>query len=414
MRNSILQSALSVSLESDDLPMEGAELNPVTETTTVQVDEVLEEVREAGDAVEEHEEAVEELDGAAESLESLITSLESAIADGGMSPQTADVHSRAMANAVRRLPIDASQFTVSNESFGGTGDKLVASQEALEGAKEMLSKIWNAIKNAVIGAWKAVVNFVQTIGKSAAALNKAGKLLIASANSAKGNAKGKKIDATGVAKLLHVNGDFDGNVAGKLATIVSNGAKVVNSAKVAQSELTKLAGAVASGMGGDENVGTGDAIYKALPQGALPGGREIEEQEKGGYIMPKLVAKVDLKLAKVELDVPDANAIKGIGQGIIKIAQFIDDYDKKYFKGLQKTIDDFVNKQDKLIQRMELEKEETQKVRKQLNDFKKISSIARAVGPDYLGYAASAAKASFNYGKKALAALGGKAEAATA
>lgn len=414
MRNSILQSALSVSLESDDLPMEGAELNPVTETTTVQVDEVLEEVREAGDAVEEHEEAVEELDGAAESLESLIASLESAIADGGMSPQTADVHSRAMANAVRRLPIDASQFTVSNESFGGTGDKLVASQEALEGAKEMLSKIWNAIKNAVIGAWKAVVNFVQTIGKSAAALNRAGKLLIASANSAKGDAKGKKIDATGVAKLLHVNGDFDGNVAGKLATIVSNGAKVVNSAKVAQSELTKLAGAVASGMGGDENVGTGDAIYKALPQGALPGGREIIEQEKGGYIMPKLVSNVELKLAKVELAVPDAAAIKGIGQGIIKIAQFIDDYDKKYFKGLQKSIDEFVTKQDKLIVRMELEKEETQKVRKQLNDFKKISSIARAVGPDYLGYAASAAKASFNYGKKALAALGGKAEAATA
>lgn len=413
MRNSILQSALSVSLESDDLPMEGAELNPVTETTTVQVDEVLEEVREAGDAVEEHEEAVEELDGAAESLESLIASLESAIADGGMSPQTADVHSRAMANAVRRLPIDASAFTVSNESFGGTGDKLVASQEALEGAKAMLSKIWAAIKNTVINAWKAVVNFVQTLGKSAAALNKAGKLLIASANSVKGDAKGKKIDATGVAKLLHVNGDFDGNVAGKLATIVSNGAQVVNSAKVAQSELTKLAGAIATGRTTTEEQAAGhEAILKALPKGALPGGREIVESEGG---MPKLTAKVDLKLAKVELDVPDAAAIKGIGQGIIKIAQFIEDYDKKYFKGLQKSIDEFVTKQDKLIVRMELEdKAETAKVRAELNGFKKISSIARAVGPDYLGYAANAAKASFNYGKKALAALGGKAEAAAA
>ncbi|MNU01756.1 hypothetical protein D3C72_2452520 [compost metagenome] len=58
---------------------------------------------------------------------------------------------------------------------------------------------------------------------------------------------------------------------------------------------------------------------------------------------------------------------------------------------------------------MELEKAETKKVRAELNGFKKISSIARAVGPDYIGYAASAAKQAFSYGKKALAAKGAKA-----
>ncbi|MNI83957.1 hypothetical protein D3C73_1408150 [compost metagenome] len=97
------------------------------------------------------------------------------------------------------------------------------------------------------------------------------------------------------------------------------------------------------------------------------------------------------------------NDIKSIGQGIIKIADFIADYDKKYFKGLEKSINDFVNKQDQLIKRMELEKAETKKVRGELAGFKKISGIARAVGPDYLSYAANAAKASFNFGKKALA-----------
>lgn len=409
MRNSILQTALSVTSMEDgnELPIEGAEINPVTEETTVLVDEVLEEVRESEEIVEDHEEAVEELDNAAESLESLICSLESAIADGGMSPQQADLHSRALANAVRRLPIDASNYTVSTESFGGTGDKLQASMEALEGAKEMLQKIWEAIKNTVISAWKAVVNFVTTLGKSAGALRRAGKLLIVNAAGAGNAGKGKKIDATAVAKYLHKDGELNTTVGRALVSIVSNGGAVVTSAKVAKDQLIKLAGAIASGRTTTDEQQSGyNAIIDALPKGELPGGRVIDINDAG---MPKLVIKTNLKQDKVEIDVPTADEIKSIGHGIVKIADFIEDYDKKYFKSLQKSIDDFVNKQDQLIKRMELEKAETQKVRSELNGFKKISMIARSVGPDYLSYAASAAKAAFGFGKRALAAHGAKA-----
>ncbi|MNO21484.1 hypothetical protein D3C76_112580 [compost metagenome] len=403
MRSNILKNALNVSMENDDVVVENQEINPVTEETSVQVDEVLEQVRDAGDVVDDHEEVVEELDQAADSMESLIASLESAIADGGMSPQAADVHSRAVAIATRRLPVDASQFTVSVESYGGTGDKLQASMEALEGAKELLTKIWNGIKSAVQNAWKAVVNFVSTIGKSSEALRRAGKLLIAQANGTKGNAAGKKVDGAAVAKMLHKGGTMasGSSVGGLLTSIVSSGAAVVQSAKVAQTELTKLSGAIAAGRTTtEEQQGGYDAIINALPKGELPGGREIEVQDSG---MPKLVVKTELKDGAVELDVPSVNDIKSIGQGIIKIADFIADYDKKYFKGLEKSINDFVNKQDQLIKRMELEKAETKKVRGELAGFKKISGIARAVGPDYLSYAANAAKASFNFGKKALA-----------
>ncbi|MNZ60492.1 hypothetical protein D3C78_785630 [compost metagenome] len=279
--------------------------------------------------------------------------------------------------------------------------------EALEGAKELLTKIWNGIKAAVQNAWKAVVNFVATIGKSSEALRRAGKLLIAQANGAKGNAAGKKVDGSAVAKMLHKNGEMPSgsSIGGLLQTIVSNGGAVVSSAKVAQAELTKLSGAIAAGRTStEEQQGGYDAIINALPKGELPGGRVIEVQDSG---MPKLVAKVNLKSDSVELDVPSVNDIKSIGQGIIKIADFIADYDKKYFKGLEKSINDFVSKQDSLIKRMELEKAETKKVRGELAGFKKISGIARAVGPDYLSYAATAAKASFNFGKKALAQYAG-------
>lgn len=407
MTNSILRAALGMpSFESDDAIIEGAEINPLTEETTVAIDEILEEVAEGEKEAEEHDEAVEDLNEAADSLESLIASLESVVADGGMSPQHANTFMAGMAIATRRLPIDAAEYQVSVESFGGTGDKAVASMEALEGAKNLLKRVWEAIRKAVVGAWNAVKNFVQTIGKSAGALNTAGKLLVSGAAAAKGDVAGKKIDATSVARLLHVDGDFSGKVSVALGTVVGNGQKIASAAKVAETELTKLAGTIATGRASSNEQVQGFAtILRALPQGSLPGGRAIEQDDNG---IPKLVKKTDLKLAKVEIAVPDTNDIKALGQAIIKTSQMIADYDKKYFKSLQKSIEDFISKQDKLIVRMELEdKEETAKVRGELKGFQKLATIARSTGPEYMSYAAQAAKASFNFGKKALAAYKG-------
>jgi len=408
---SILQQALAVSMESAD-PLENEELNPVTETTTVAVDEILEEVRDQSDVVEEHDEAVDELAGAAESLESLITSLESAIADGGLSPQAADIHSRALAIATRRLPVDASDYTVSTESFGGTGDKLVASMEALEGAKKLLADIWNAIKTTVINAYKAVVNFVRTIGKSSAALTKAGKILIAQAGSISGNAKTAEIDATGVAKYLHKDGALKTSVGAGLMEIVSKYAGVAQSASIAKDEIIKLAGATASGrLEKNESQEAHDKIIKALPSDELPGGRFIDTEGE----MPKLVVKTNLKADTNNVKTPSAQEIKSIGQSIIKVAEKIGEYDKKHFTALEKAIDKAIAEQDKLVKKIDFEDDKKtlgvkhagdskKAVREALNDFRKISQIARSVGPAYMSYAASAAKAAFSFGKKAVAA----------
>lgn len=408
---SILQQALAVSMESAD-PLENEELNPVTETTTVAVDEILEEVRDQSDVVEEHDEAVDELAGAAESLESLITSLESAIADGGLSPQAADIHSRALAIATRRLPVDASDYTVSTESFGGTGDKLVASMEALEGAKKLLADIWNAIKTTVINAYKAVVNFVRTIGKSSAALTRAGKILIAQAGNISGNAKTAEIDATGVAKYLHKDGVMKTSVGIGLMEIVSKYAGVAQSASIAKDEIIKLAGATASGrMENNEYQEAKDKIIRALPSEELPGGRFIDTEGE----MPKLVVKTSLKADTNNVKTPSAQDIKYIGQSIIKLAEKIGEYDKKHFTALEKAINKAISEQDKLVKKIDFEDDKKtlgvkhagdskKAVREALNDFRKISQIARSVGPAYMSYAASAAKAAFSFGKKAVAA----------
>ncbi len=417
MSRSILQQALNVSMESAD-PLENAELNPVTETTTVAVDEVLEEIREGAEVVEEHDEAVEELEGAAESLESLITSLESAIADGGMNPQAADIHGRAMAIALRRLPIQAEEHVVSTESFGGTGDKLTASMEALEGAKAALAKIWEAIKNVVTSAYKAVVNFVRSIGKSAAALTRAGKMLIAQANSVSGAPKKNEVDATAVAKWLHKDGKLPDSVGRALNEIVTNYSGVAQAATVAKDEIIKLVGATASGrLEKNEAESAYAAMNKPLPTGELPGGRFIENDD----VVPKLVAKNNLKSDKNMIKTPSVQDIKYIGQSIIKVAEKIAEFDKKHFASLEKAIDKAVAEQDRLVKKIDFEDDKTtmgikrdgdskKAVRQALNDFRKMSHVARAVGPAYMSYAASAAKAAYGFGKKALAAYG-KAEA---
>jgi hypothetical protein len=404
MRNSILASALSVSsMENLDGLAETAELNPITEATTVAIDEILEEVRDNSDSVVEHDDAVEELEGAAESLESLICSLESAIADGGMSPQAADVHGRAMVNAVRRLPIDGSQYSVSVESFGGTGDKLQASMEAMEGAKDLLSKIWNAIKSAVQSAWAAVVKFIQTLGKSGEALIRAGGQLKNSAGAIKGDAKSKTVSAGGVAKWLHMDGELKGTVGSSLKIVVSNGAAVAKSAQAGTAGLKELAGLIASGhfnAEGDRH-DFANKVVDALPSGHMPGGREIEINEAG---MPKLVAKINLKDESAEIATPAKNEIVSIGNEIVAVGKMIMEFDRKYFKDLEKSVNEFIAKQDALVKKAEFSKEETDKVRAGLKEFKKFSGVARSAGPDYMSYAANAAKAAFNFGKKAIAA----------
>ncbi|MCY1276115.1 hypothetical protein D9M70_247700 [compost metagenome] len=120
--------------------------------------------------------------------------------------------------------------------------------------------------------------------------------------------------------------------------------------------------------------------------------------------MPKLVAKINLKDDATEIATPNKAELVSIGNEIVAVGKMIVDFDKKYFKDLEKSVNDFISKQDALVKKAEFSKEETDKVRAGLKEFKKFSSVARACGPDYMSYAANAAKAAFNFGKKALAA----------
>lgn len=430
MRNSILHSALNVSMEGID-PNASAEINPVTEETIVQVDEVLEEARGDSAIVEEHDEAVEELSQAADSMESLIASLESAIADGGMSPQAADIHSRAVAIATRRLPIDASEFTVSNESFGGTGDKLQASMEAMEGAKALLSKIWEAIKNAVQGAWAAVKNFFATMGKSGPAVVAAGQSLKQRATAAKGMQPSAGKINLGMAlnfvvvggklapaqALSAINHGYDVGVKGYTSKILAALNPLYQSIQKGEVHPDRL-NAVAKSI----NV---EACLTEDMKGKLPGGYffELTVGNKEGL---DGLAEASLKLsqdksAKVNAadmeTTPTPEEISKLADEIVNMGKLI--IASKAVAGMaEKGVNDAVKAGNSLVSKGDtLDKAEAGAAKAVLAKLNKAARLTTGCSHQYLSFMGSAAKASASFGAKVLSMYGKnakKAEAAAA
>lgn len=141
-----IRDRLAASLEEivDETPNEGYYDN-------------LMEVEETAGELEESLKVVDGLGEVAQSMESICTALESHIADGGMSAQTAISHNVAMGNVCRRLglPIDGQRVSV--ESMASDEDRLAVSQEALEGAKALLKRIWEGIKKA----WDTAIAYLK-------------------------------------------------------------------------------------------------------------------------------------------------------------------------------------------------------------------------------------------------------------
>lgn len=416
MRSSILTAALTASLEDAS---EGQEINPVTSETVVELDEVLEEVREAGEEVAGEDEAVDMISEAADSMESLIASLESAVAAGGMSPQTADMYSRGMSNALRKLPIDKSQFSVSTESFGGTADKLVASQEALEGAKELLAKLWNGIKTAVLNAWNAVKGFYERIGKSGPAVVAAGKSLKSAAGATKGNPTGKATLSNGALNALVVNGSFDpvkalgGVVEGFDVGVKNYGAKILSS-------LSPLIATVESGQVSPERLNEAAKkvdLKSALTDsmaGKLPGGYFFDLTLPEGYVNGgsdlSILSKASLKLSKgetkkisaTEVPTPSPSDIAALADKVIAIGNSM--IAAKSVMGMaEKGVNAVVKAGTKLAgQGGTLDKEELAGAKAVMAQLNKASRLLTGCGPQYLQYMGSTAKAAVSFGHSIL------------
>lgn len=425
MRNSILSSALSVSMEGlDDGQMD--EINPVTAETVLQLDQTLEDVRDTGATVDQADDAVEELSDAAASMEAMIVSLESFIAGGGMSPQTAHMHSVGMANAVRRLPISAGEFVVSTESFGGTGDKLQASMEALEGAKALLAKIWEGIKNAITSAWDALKSFFASIGKSGPAVVAAGQSLKKRAIAQKGQAAvvfNASIWSGKALQTLIVDGKAD--PVGALAAINTGytvGVEQYTNKVLAQ--LNPLYAAVQQGAVTPERLKEAaskidlKACLSKSMKGELPGGyyfdmKVSDEYLNGGTdlaVLSKSKMSFERDASKDVKSAPQApmsvDIIASIADEVIKMGQLMIK-SKGVASAAEKGMQAAVKAGNSLVGKGDtLSKEEQNASKGILAQLNKAARLCSGCSHQYLSYMGTSAKTAVSFCSQALKAYG--------
>lgn len=165
MSSRFFREALSLESEvSGEVAIDPMQADLALESATV-------EITEAGHQVELLGYQQEELEHAHASLESISASLESLVAsdERGLDRVAAEGYRHAITAVVGdALPNPVASL----ESFGGESECSAATQLSMEGIKDTIKKIWEAIKRAVTNAIKAVSDFFAKLFGGVDALEK--------------------------------------------------------------------------------------------------------------------------------------------------------------------------------------------------------------------------------------------------
>lgn len=227
-KNARLLAALGVtpSLESEELTATDVAVSEQAPIEAVEADLV-----EAAAEVEETSEVVEDLEASAASLEEIGLQIEEAVTpaeDGTVAEGLTEVEAATVATQIEGVKEDlglveagtevstTDALGASLESFTGEG-RLTASLEALERTKALLTQIWNAIKNAIVAAYQAVVNFFAKLFDGAARLSKRAEGVIKAAEGVKDAAGEVNVTVYGANKIA-VAGVVDAGNTGSALT----------------------------------------------------------------------------------------------------------------------------------------------------------------------------------------------------
>jgi hypothetical protein len=214
-------AAVAVEAPTNELNDAGAtELTVVTDDTRSDLEEALEETAQDCIKLNASNAGAQKLVDATESLESFMMQLESFESRGipldGPASQLF-LQGVAVSLEAREIPKElfaddlfAAQASFEALAIGHDGSK-DAAPEAKEKTGNILTRIWNVLKTAVMGAIERLTNWVASIGKSAKAVKASGAKL-------KGIGKGVTGAATGKLKgssysALVVGGKIDPNKA---------------------------------------------------------------------------------------------------------------------------------------------------------------------------------------------------------
>lgn len=191
--------------------MENEELDTPVATTEGDGAENLEtellEVQDEAGETDQVEEQVEAAAETAEALEAMAVSLEACAANGGLSKEAAHAVGIALDHMYASVGIQQKAMPAL-ESFGQTSSRIGATQLALEGIKDNLKKIWDAIVKAVMDAIDWVRQRYEKILGAATRLEKRAEALAKRAEDTAGNPTSKEIESKELFRKLHISGSL--------------------------------------------------------------------------------------------------------------------------------------------------------------------------------------------------------------
>tara|TARA_B100000700_G_scaffold288181_1_gene344447 strand:+ start:9449 stop:10759 length:1311 start_codon:yes stop_codon:yes gene_type:complete len=257
LKTLLASTAPTVAVESQkDKPVEKA---PVVDLTGPALEHAEANLALATVGVEHADGDVNELMEIAAGLESICGAASATIPEGGLKRSGAAMLHVAVEGYANRLGLEES-FVPGIESFGSEGEAITATQVSVEGIKETIQRVWEAVKAAVLKAIEAVKAWFAKFFINAEKIKARAEAIKAGVKDKTGDAKESKVSVGSAVAKLHKGGKL-----ASVSTVAAEVKTVLGNVVTAQTELTKTAGAL------------GDIVGKVAKENAEKGAELLVE-----------------------------------------------------------------------------------------------------------------------------------------
>ena len=221
MARRYIPGRLSVGLENEEAKDEAVETQDAGGANSLETE--LLEVQESAAEGESREAAVDDAVEVSEELQEDAEDVKVAAENGGLDQVSAQILARSVNGKLASIGISPVRFPAT-ESFGGVSSRTGATQIALEGIKEKMKEIWQAIVNVFKKTAKWVRDHINKLFGAQEALQKRAKALSEKAGSMTGKtikADAKKIENDRIFNALQINGNFNPEKISEVGDLVN-------------------------------------------------------------------------------------------------------------------------------------------------------------------------------------------------
>ena len=392
MKNVFANAGLTLPSYSQE-DMDETPVDQVIAAATGEEDVLAEDVatiEEEAEALEDESLELDDADDAADELDDVAVSLESMIADGGLDIRTYGYVQSTAAAILKRVGLAHTTTGLSQESFDTTEGRVRAAKLTMEGFKETVSKMWEAIKSGIDkvrtflkNLWVKLTSAATRLRKKAIALNDRVKSL----TNATANARGDLAMPTSVMKVL-----------GKDATtgaVVKGYASALNTATTAvlDTYAKKLNSFIKDSVVSGKAAEGADVPVPSIDSAKLPRGPKFEKasEDSFGYVL-KLGDKASLSKEekKGRVDSFGKSDLATICTTVVSAMETVERYERAW-KDTDTAIQGMVSKLDAQVKAAKDDSDAAGKLKDNLKAARKASTAASQAPTKFASYACTVA-----------------------